>query len=225
MNKGLKITLIAIGAALILLQILKMTAILVWYKSPSSGNFPTLKTGETFLASRLASPKRFSFVCFKFKDSISGNHTRVYRLCGVEGDKVEIRDGILFINGENVDSGLPLAHNYFLSSEEAVKLRDLGALEATDLPPFPQDSVWAAVTDEAIKRNSISALRYIAPKGELNAYISKTFPSEWNQDQFGPVIVPKSKYFLLGDNRNGAQDSRYIGFIDKSSIVATVVGK
>jgi len=38
------------------------------------------------------------------------------------------------------------------------------------------------------------------------------------RDNFGPYIVPKEKYFVLGDNRDQSYDSRYWGFVDKNQI-------
>lgn len=36
---------------------------------------------------------------------------------------------------------------------------------------------------------------------------------------FGPVVVPAESYFMLGDNRDNSDDSRYIGFVPRRLLI------
>ncbi len=38
-------------------------------------------------------------------------------------------------------------------------------------------------------------------------------------DYLGPIVVPKDNYFMMGDNRDNSEDSRFWGFLPKERIV------
>jgi signal peptidase I len=38
------------------------------------------------------------------------------------------------------------------------------------------------------------------------------------RDNWGPIVVPAERYFVLGDNRDNSEDSRYWGFVEREEI-------
>ena len=38
------------------------------------------------------------------------------------------------------------------------------------------------------------------------------------RDNWGPIVVPRQRYFMLGDNRDDSEDSRYWGFVERDAL-------
>jgi signal peptidase I len=48
-------------------------------------------------------------------------------------------------------------------------------------------------------------------------------PRHWSdyrptRDNWGPLVVPRGKFFALGDNRDNSEDSRFWGFLDEEAV-------
>jgi signal peptidase I len=61
---------------------------------------------------------------------------------------------------------------------------------------------------------------YILPPSHVDEWhiVPKNLEKR-NRDNYGPFIIPKDHIFVLGDNRDNSEDSRYLGAVPKENIV------
>jgi signal peptidase I len=198
----------------------RLTFAFQFFRVGSSANEPTLKAGRMFFASNLKKPRRFDFICYRATTPERGAVIFTHRLCGLPGDLIEIRAGILYVNNQEADSKLALMHVYKVDIKDTATLLYDESLAYT-LPPYP-DTVYAPLEDRYVRSKNIPCIQYILPTGLRDEAIFKVYRQIWNQDHFGPVKVPAKKYFVLGDNRGNSMDSRYQGMIDQLQYAGTV---
>ncbi|QHI36707.1 hypothetical protein IMCC3317_20720 [Kordia antarctica] len=192
-----------------------VTGMFAFYSVPSSGDEPNIKTGSYIIITNLKTPKRGDFISYNFNDSLYGNMRYLHRLCGVENDTIEIRNSVLFVNGENFDKHFNLQHTYVLSQAQLDNMKQL-SLENFRIS---EDKFMVFIQDVDAKKYALEKYRFIHSKDKIDQVIKEQYNQNWNKDHFGPLIIPKGKIFVLGDNRDNSQDSRHTGLRDATAII------
>ncbi len=223
----------------VLWVVARLTGILQMYTLPTPSNEPTIKRGAIVFSSTLKKPTPDNFIVFKsdYLDSRSGFSTKgelhIFRLVAKESDVIEMKDGVLFRNKINVDSDKNLLFNYIVNAQFVSSLPNRDELEEKGLLHqivHDQFEIYLTTKEaDAFSKKEIvlQKVNYLMADAfsnmEVFAWMNKE--SKWTLDNFGPLLVPKDCFFVLGDNRHNALDSRFVGFIKKENFRGTVLNK
>ncbi len=78
----------------------------------SSACEPSLKPGKFFLTMRVRKPARFDLIAYRAIVPPGGITILTHRLCGLPGDTLEIKAGVLYVNGQDADKSLRLKPHF-----------------------------------------------------------------------------------------------------------------
>ncbi len=185
---------LAVGLALLVRNVL-LTA----YKVPTGSMQPTLKTGDFIFTYRPAYgwkipltnkviapalPHRGDVVVFSYPQQPQVNYVK--RVVALPGDRVEIKNGRLILNGEK------LAYSLFA--------------DAVDNPNPDEFEIFH-------EKDGASERAVIFEKNELSE----------RKKNYGPVVISPGEIFLLGDNRDTSDDSRYWGAVPMEQVIGQVL--
>lgn len=194
------------------------------FKNSSIANEPTLKLNAAVFVSESKIPVQNDFISYSYEDKISGKETRIHRLVAKENDILEIKDGVVYVNKKDIDQGKNFIHFYKLQKKYYLDIKQKeNIIDQFYAIPVGEDSVNALLPDLMADKYYLKSQRQITKHGIADNYIKKIYHKDWNEDNFGPLTIPKGKVFIIGDNRHNSEDSRYIGLIDVSQIIGTVV--
>ena len=226
MNRNGKILIgVSIIVTGIFLFIVYGTDLCRYYQNASTANAPTLPIGSRMLVSSLVKPNRLDFVTFKIGDSSFGRGRIIQRLVGIPNDTLEIKNGDLHVNGDNIDISINLAHRYRIPLKTAELIKD-DLLYMYDGSPYyypNNDTVILFIPKNIAASNNLENYRVIENKDNFDRHIFSVYNQKWNKDNFGPLILKENEYFVLGDNRDNSNDSRYTGPILQEQIVGKAV--
>jgi len=169
-----------------------LTFILQPFRIPSESMVPTLRVGDFLMVDKQSYEPEGALSWMLPPSSIHRGDLAVFhypvdpsmhlvkRVVAVPGDRVRLKHGRVWINGQ------PVREPYAFYSPAAVDdFRD-------NFPSLRQ-------TDPSLDPNWWMRLRHSVVDGELT--------------------VPKGQLFVLGDNRNDSEDSRYWGFVPEGDVV------
>ncbi len=187
------------------------------FKIPSSSMRPTLEVGDFILVNKfayglrlpiieqkvvpVADPKHGDVVVFRYP--VNPSQDFIKRVVGVGGDEVVYRDKKLTVNGKP----LPQRSDGSYSYVEGLRFETTERL-------FETADTGAGVT----KEYTIAQNPQAQPVYPQNV---RPFPDRRNcdyNDQGFVCRVPAGHYFMMGDNRDNSDDSRYWGFVPDDHI-------
>lgn len=134
-------------------------------------------------------PERGDVIIFRPSHRMTDRFIK--RLIGLPGDKIELKDGAVYINDNEVK-------------------RDL-------IAEYQEAELTFKEYEETLPEGKKYAVRYIVPQ-ELPSHI-KDYIKQGNN--IGPFYVPQDHYFFLGDNRDQSGDSRSeLGFVPFENFIS-----
>ena len=131
---------------------LNLSGILVLYSNPTISNSPNLPEGSRSIGTNTITPKNGDFVCYNFNDEYLGKQIRVHRLVGLEGDTIQIKKGVVFLNDKNFDKDLNLTHFYQTSKENLIQLKNSDVdLSTIIIEQIDNDTIKLLLEDSFVK--------------------------------------------------------------------------
>jgi signal peptidase I len=219
-KESLKENIIGVALALFLAVAMRVFAFDP-YHIPSSSMKPTLLIGDYLFVSKFSygyskyslpfSPNLFSGRIFEkapergdvvvFRPPLRPNEDWIKRVIGLPGDVIQLREGILYINGEPC----PLE-----PVEDFVDYLELeGDMYDENRVFFKEGKTY---------KQFIQTL----PNGVRHRIIKKEPFGQGLADNTQVYVVPERSLFVMGDNRDGSHDSRFsqsVGFIPFDNLV------
>jgi signal peptidase I len=137
--------------------------------------------------------RRGDVIVFKYPQNPEVNYVK--RVIGLPGEAVEVRGTRVFINGRELPEHRFYVQNPRFDAEDS-------ALQIVREEPSPADARYRVYWES-----------YHAERGDVD------FPSGGRYAVGRPFLVPERAYFVMGDNRDDSEDSRFWGSVPRDYVV------
>ncbi len=188
------------------------------FKIPSESMVPTLVVGDFILVNKftygvrlpvlnkkiidVGLPKRGDVMVFRYPEDPTKDFIK--RVVGLPGDKIAYKNKRLVINDQPITTE---------QLDSQTRVDDRLAFQSYDV-----------IREKLGEKPHIS---YLDPRAQgVRLGGVREFPNRGNcayNDDEMTCTVPAGHYFMMGDNRDNSEDSRYWGFVPEDNIVGKAV--
>jgi signal peptidase I len=208
-------TIVVLFQAFLLAAVIR-TVLLQPFTIPSGSMIPTLLVGDYLLVNKFSyGYSRYSLPVYNpewFKGRLFGSEPKrgdvivfrlpsdpqidyIKRLVGLPGDKIQVIDGVLNINGKPVPR---VAEGTFSTNES--------------------DTAGVGVQFSQDKYENVPVYRETLDTGATYQTLDLNPHSDGDNTQ--EFVVPAKHFFMMGDNRDNSSDSRFtVGYVPEENLV------
>lgn len=173
------------------------SAVADWYVVPTGSMKPTILEGDRILVNKLAYDLKVPFTTWHVLDWSQPQRGDVVVFYS-PGSETRMVKRVIGLPGDRLE----LRGNRLIINGQPVEYWPLDENSAAEFSPYK-------------KSGQVLAKEHL-PDHPHHVLTSPELPA---RRSFGPLVVPENEYFVLGDNRDNSQDSRWFGCVPRDRIL------